>query len=157
MITFGELYRSQNTDLYHVVIGFEKDNQSQIIVYHLDDQMKLKEKVFEHEFAYSAKFQSIMPFGVALYSELGFFSIVELNSCLAGNEEKLATSTQLFNPETNYRISINQVRINKKLTSIFISCSSGSVYLYDRYIKSIKYQTKICQSPILDICLFHSD
>lgn len=39
-----------------------------------------------------------MPFGLALYSELGYFSIVELNSCLAGNEEKLAISTQLFNP-----------------------------------------------------------
>lgn len=49
------------------------------------------------------------------------------------------------------------MRINTKQTSLFLSCSSGYVYLYDRYIKAIKYQTRICQAPILDICLFHND
>lgn len=47
--------------------------------------------------------------------------------------------------------------MNAKLTSLFLSCSTGYVFLYDRYIKRIKYQIKICQSPILDICLFHND
>jgi hypothetical protein len=39
-----------------------------------------------------------MPFGVALYNELGHFSIIELNSSLNNVEEKLTISTQLFNP-----------------------------------------------------------
>jgi hypothetical protein len=112
VITYVDLYRSKNKEIFHIVIGLEKENQSQVIVYYLDGQMKMREKAFDHEFSYSAKYQSLMPFGLALFNELGYFSVIELNSSLDSTEEKLSVCTQLFNPETNYRISINQVRIN---------------------------------------------
>ena len=69
----------------------------------------------------------------------------------------MAISTQLFNPETGSRISITQIRIDSKLSSFFISCSSGYIYLYDWYLKSIKYKNRTCQSPVLDICIVNND
>lgn len=47
--------------------------------------------------------------------------------------------------------------MNRNLINLYIGCAHGYVYQYDRYLKSIKYYIKICQSPVLDISLIKED
>lgn len=42
--------------------------------------MQIKAKAFTHELKYSAICQAVLPLGVAMYNELGRFTLIELNN-----------------------------------------------------------------------------
>ena len=101
VVTHLALYRSENSGRYKIALVEEKHQKgpgqdmqksmkvmeeagmTELKVFQLDDNMQLGSLVFDHQLEFSAKCQSVLPFGVVLYNEKGHFSLVELNQSLS--------------------------------------------------------------------------
>ena len=135
----------------------EEAGMTELKVFQLDESMQLGPQLFDHQLEFSAKCQSVLPFGVVLYNEKGNFSLVELNQSLSQGEEGVALQTVLSNPGNNYRVSIAEVRMHRNMLNFYLCCTHGYVYLFDRLSKRIKYHVRAAQSPVLDLLLIKQD
>jgi hypothetical protein len=98
VVTYLELYKNTNNQEYRMIVTADKSQKggkedlkvsmleevgvTEFSVFQLDSHMQIKNKAFEFELDFSAKYQSALPFGAVLFNEKGRFCIIELNSSL---------------------------------------------------------------------------
>jgi len=67
-----------------MVLALEKSNHTEMVIYCLE-KMQPKNKKFSQKLSFVAKCQGVLPLGVVLYNELGYFSLLVLNNALSNS------------------------------------------------------------------------
>ena len=81
MVVFVQLDKSTVRNLYNFVAAKKMaDDGTKILVFELSADLKTAQQVYSTDVEYMPVLQSILPLGVAGFTELGNFFIVELNN-----------------------------------------------------------------------------